>query len=197
MYSVGPGRSGFNRLCLLQALVSHHCGNHSWAIEIQNIPAHMDTHTRMHIHTHTHTHMRMQVAKVSLSPANRKKTEATPVKQESKPDKPNGKPSPPATSPTPSRESPSELVAGGRTEAFLRSPSPKVLNIVRSSKYRHIEGHMMHRSTTIDKIPKLSTIVPGDSDAFQVCLVESLSCDTWAHSHTRDSVGVLVFGVFV
>jgi len=115
----------------------------------------------------------MQVAKVSLNPANRKKTDATPVKQESKPDKPTAKPSPPASSPVPSRESPSELVAGGQAEAFVRSPSPKVLNIVRSSKYRHIEGHMMPRSTLIDKIPKLSTIVPGDSDAFQVCLEKS------------------------
>ena len=27
---------------------------------------------------------------------------------------------------------------------------------------------MMHRSTNIDKIPKLSSTVPGDSNAFQV-----------------------------
>ena len=32
--AVGPGGFGSNRLCLLQALVSHHCGNPSGAIKL-------------------------------------------------------------------------------------------------------------------------------------------------------------------
>ena len=48
-------------------------------------------------------------------------------------------------------------------------PTPKaVLNIVRSSKVRHVEGRIAHKSTHIEKLPKLSTTVPGDSNAFQV-----------------------------
>ena len=48
------------------------------------------------------------------------------------------------------------------------SDVPKAINIVRSSKFRHIEGKFKHRSTFISKIPSLSSTVPGDSNAFQV-----------------------------
>ena len=44
--------------------------------------------------------------------------------------------------------------------------NPKLLNIVRTSKFRHIEGSVMHKSTHIDGIPPLCETVPGDSNAF-------------------------------
>ena len=48
------------------------------------------------------------------------------------------------------------------------SEAAKTMTIVRSSKFRHIEGKFRHRSTFISKIPSLSSTVPGDSNAFQV-----------------------------
>lgn len=48
------------------------------------------------------------------------------------------------------------------------SCTPKRVAIVRSSKFRHIEGKARHSSTYITKIPALSSTVPGDSNAFQV-----------------------------
>ena len=51
----------------------------------------------------------------------------------------------------------------------VSSPTPKAaLNIVRSSKVRHVEGRIAHKSTHIEKLPKMNTTVPGDSNAFQV-----------------------------
>lgn len=44
----------------------------------------------------------------------------------------------------------------------------KAVSFVRSSKFRHIEGHLSHRSSTIDKVPTISSTVPGDSNAFAV-----------------------------
>lgn len=106
----------------------------------------------------------LQVAKVSLNPARRPKKPAEPAPTKPvKQDKPSGQtslPSAPAEPPkVPTKEE------GGDSP---RSPPPKVLNIVRSSKFRHIDGQMMHRSTHIDKVPKLSSTVPGDSNAYQV-----------------------------
>lgn len=46
-----------------------------------------------------------------------------------------------------------------------------MINIVRSSKVRYIEGYLLHKSTVIDKIPQLSKSIPGDSNAFAVSLV--------------------------
>ena len=48
------------------------------------------------------------------------------------------------------------------------STATKPLNIVRSSKFRHIEGSVKDRSTFISKFPSLNSTVPGDSNAFQV-----------------------------
>ena len=62
-----------------------------------------------------------------------------------------------------------------KTEVEVESPSSAVavatknLAIVRSSKFRHIEGHLRDRSSFIRKFPSLSSVVPGDSNAFQVC----------------------------
>ena len=49
-----------------------------------------------------------------------------------------------------------------------KSPRHKVISFVRSSKFRHIEGQLSHRSSTIDKVPTISSTVPGDSNAFAV-----------------------------
>ena len=49
-----------------------------------------------------------------------------------------------------------------------RSTPHKVVNFVRSSKFRHIEGQLSHRSSAIDKVPTISSTVPGDSNAFAV-----------------------------
>lgn len=46
----------------------------------------------------------------------------------------------------------------------------KVQSFVRSSKVRHIEGKSLHKSTYIDRVPPLSTTIPGDSNAFAVSL---------------------------
>lgn len=53
-------------------------------------------------------------------------------------------------------------------EASTKNPIKKTLNIVRSSKFRHIEGKFHQKSSFINKIPPLSSTVPGDSNAFQV-----------------------------
>lgn len=53
--------------------------------------------------------------------------------------------------------------------ASKEPPRPsKVIQLVRASKLRHIDGVMSHRSTTIDKLPPLNTTVPGDSNSFHV-----------------------------
>ena len=59
-----------------------------------------------------------------------------------------------------------ELETNTSTNAVV--VTTKNLNIVRSSKFRHIEGHFRERSSFINKFPSLSSTVPGDSNAFQV-----------------------------
>jgi len=49
-----------------------------------------------------------------------------------------------------------------------KSGASKSFNIVRSSKFRHIEGSLKDKTTFITKFPSLSSTVPGDSNAFQV-----------------------------
>lgn len=44
----------------------------------------------------------------------------------------------------------------------------KIFAGVHSSKFRHIEGSPMHRSTYIESIPNLNTTISGDSNSFQV-----------------------------
>ena len=130
--------------------------------------------------------MCLQVAKVSLDPARqvKRKTEPKPQVQENgvapsgqRAAAPAGKsPTPVMTSPSPDvqRSSPDvqrsspDLHGSSEEPQAAQSPPPKVLNIVRSSKFRHIQGGTMHRSTHIEKLPRLSVAVPGDSDAFQV-----------------------------
>lgn len=59
-----------------------------------------------------------------------------------------------------------------------RVPS-RTTNIVRSSKFRHIEGKFKHRSTFINKLPPLSSTVPGDSNLLQVKHVMTLGLNCY------------------
>lgn len=112
----------------------------------------------------------MQVARVSLDPAKRN-THKVEVKKESKP---------PSIEPTnTSKEKPVRAVkvdmAMKQDHSQVpdqnlppKSPPHKVISFVRSSKFRHIEGQLSHRSSAIDKVPTISSTVPGDSNAFAV-----------------------------
>lgn len=115
----------------------------------------------------------MQVTKVSLDPAKvktykpapsgAKVTDAVPTK---------------SNKPTESGAKVIDSTVQGDTgkvdESTVTSTAPshpsggkaKVASFVRSSHFRHIEGQLSHRNTTIDKLPPLSTTVPGDSNAF-------------------------------
>jgi coronin-7 len=119
-----------------------------------------------------------KVAKVSLDP--KRQPKATP--QPKSHSKQNGtklpkistssdkSPTPVAKSPTPVGKSPtpdSQTTSDESRSSSSFSPTPKPLNIVRSSKFRHIQGGTMHRSTHIEKLPKLSMAVPGDCNGFQ------------------------------
>ncbi len=53
---------------------------------------------------------------------------------------------------------------------LMEKTDKKSMKIVRSSKFRHIDGKFKHRSSFITKFPALRSTVPGDSNSFQVCL---------------------------
>ncbi|CAI8054249.1 Coronin-7 [Geodia barretti] len=119
-----------------------------------------------------------KVAKVSLDPKGQPKAASQPKSHskqngtkspEIRPPSEGKSPTPVGKSPTPGGKSPipdSRTVSEeSRSSSF--SPTPKVLNIVRSSKFRHIQGGTLHRSTHIEKLPKLSVAMPGDSNGFQ------------------------------
>uniref|UniRef100_A0A672HV93 Coronin n=1 Tax=Salarias fasciatus TaxID=181472 RepID=A0A672HV93_SALFA len=115
-----------------------------------------------------------QVEKVSLNPNKRPKTKATPEKPASakkglisggsKEDQARGcstSSSPlstPSSSAAPSR-SPSST--SGLSSGFLPSPSPRP-----TSKFRHIQGVVMHRDTHITNIRGLNLTTPGECDGF-------------------------------
>lgn len=54
------------------------------------------------------------------------------------------------------------------SEPSPAAPVSSLRNVVRSSKFRHIEGKYRHQSSYITKLPSLSSTVPGDSNGFQV-----------------------------
>lgn len=62
---------------------------------------------------------------------------------------------------------PKEEAKSSAGDTPSHASSTKSLTIVRSSKFRHIEGKFKHQSTFITKLPSLSSTVPGDSNAFQ------------------------------
>ncbi|CAI8048909.1 Coronin-7 [Geodia barretti] len=105
-------------------------------------------------------HVQRKVAKVSLDPTRQPKAASQPKSHskqngtkspEIRPPSEGKSPTPGGKSPTPDSRSVSEE---SRSSSF--SPTPKVLNIVRSSKFRHVQGGTLHRSTHIEKLPKLS-----------------------------------------
>jgi coronin-7 len=120
-----------------------------------------------------------KVAKVSLDPMRQPKAASQPKSRskqngtkspEISPPSEGKSPTPVGKSPTPGGKSPtpdSRSVSEEESRSSSFSPTPKVLNIVRSSKFRHIQGGTLHRSTHIEKLPKLSVAVPGDSNGFQ------------------------------
>ena len=121
----------------------------------------------------------LQVAKVSLDPGKRPKTRPQAKSQakqngtvspENRTSTPTTKTSltPEGKSPTPTGKPPTPEPQTNSEDPRPFSPPTKVLNIVRSSKFRHIQGGTMHRSTHIEKLPKLSVAIPGESNAFQV-----------------------------
>ena len=63
-------------------------------------------------------------------------------------------------------------VPSAETSSCDKSGATKSKNIVRSSKFRHIEGSSKDRATFITKFPSLSSTVPGDSNSFQVTFVQ-------------------------
>uniref|UniRef100_A0A1A8KRP6 Coronin n=1 Tax=Nothobranchius kuhntae TaxID=321403 RepID=A0A1A8KRP6_NOTKU len=119
-----------------------------------------------------------QVEKVSLHPDKRPKPAAkqTPGKKES--DQPRGcstssspltTPSSSSSSAAPSR-SPSST--SGLSSGFVPSPSQSSKNIQSllgtASKFRHIQGVVMHRDTHITNIRNLNLTTPGECDGFCV-----------------------------
>lgn len=111
----------------------------------------------------------MQVAKVSLDPAKVKARKAH-VKEPKIRDEPVSPPTADISTPkTPVKQSERPKGDTSCSNGVTKTSSHRVpvVSFVRSSKFRHIEGHLSHRSSTIDKLPALSSTVPGDSNAFQ------------------------------
>ncbi|XP_032442849.1 coronin-7-like isoform X3 [Xiphophorus hellerii] len=123
-----------------------------------------------------------QVDKVSLHPDKRPKPAAkqTPVKKElprggSKEDQPHGcstSSSPLSTPSSTAAPSRSPSSTSGLSSGFLPSPSQSVKTIQNmlgpTSKFRHIQGAVMHRDKHITNIRNLNLTTPGESDGFCV-----------------------------
>ena len=61
------------------------------------------------------------------------------------------------------------LTASSKDTATASSvAAQKIFAGVHSSKFRHIQGSPMHRSTYIESIPNLNTTISGDCNSFQV-----------------------------
>ncbi|CAJ1075050.1 coronin-7-like isoform X3 [Xyrichtys novacula] len=128
-----------------------------------------------------------QVEKVSLDPAKQPKSKASPTKQTpakkelasggSKEDTARGcssSSSPlstPSSSAVPSR---SPSTTSGLSSGFLPSPSPTqsvkaIQNMLGpSSKFRHIQGVVMHKDTHFTNVQGLNLTTPGECDGFCV-----------------------------
>ncbi|XP_007556452.1 coronin-7-like isoform X3 [Poecilia formosa] len=123
-----------------------------------------------------------QVDKVSLHPDKRPKPAAkqTPVKKElprggSKEDQPHGcstSSSPLSTPSSTAAPSRSPSSTSGLSSGFLPSPSQSVKTIQNmlgpTSKFRHIQGAVMHRDKHITNIRNLNLTTPGECDGFCV-----------------------------
>ena len=62
----------------------------------------------------------------------------------------------------------SQVIETSQSSSF---PAKKPVKIVRSSKVRYIEGKLLHNSMFIQKLPKLSNSIPGESNGFSVSLL--------------------------
>ncbi|KAL3053737.1 hypothetical protein OYC64_006124 [Pagothenia borchgrevinki] len=126
-----------------------------------------------------------QVEKVSLNPDKQPKLKAPPAKQVaakkelisggSKEDPARGSTSSsPLSTPSSSAPSRSPSSTSGLSSGFLPSPSPsQSTKAIQSmlgptSKFRHIQGAMMHRDTHITNLRGLNLTTPGESDGFCV-----------------------------
>ncbi|KAI4821774.1 hypothetical protein KUCAC02_007357 [Chaenocephalus aceratus] len=124
-----------------------------------------------------------QVEKVSLNPDKQLKLKAPPAKQVaaklisggSKEDPARGSTSSsPLSTPSSSAPSRSPSSTSGLSSGFLPSPSPsQSTKAIQSmlgptSKFRHIQGAMMHRDTYITNLRGLNLTTPGESDGFCV-----------------------------
>ncbi|XP_033944882.1 coronin-7-like isoform X3 [Pseudochaenichthys georgianus] len=124
-----------------------------------------------------------QVEKVSLNPDKQPKLKAPPAKQVaaklisggSKEDPARGSTSSsPLSTPSSSAPSRSPSSTSGLSSGFLPSPSPsQSTKAIQSmlgptSKFRHIQGAMMHRDTYITNLRGLNLTTPGESDGFCV-----------------------------
>uniref|UniRef100_A0A671RLL1 Coronin n=1 Tax=Sinocyclocheilus anshuiensis TaxID=1608454 RepID=A0A671RLL1_9TELE len=119
-----------------------------------------------------------QVERVSLHPSKRPKP-ATPSAQETKPkDLPRGKSKEEASSSSSPLSTPSSSAAPSRSPSstsvlssgFLPSPSQSSRAIHSmlgpSSKFRHIQGAVLHRDTHITNLRGLHLTTPGECDGF-------------------------------
>lgn len=113
----------------------------------------------------------MQVARVSLNPAKAKATkiQSRDTKKEVKEVRPTFTPTGNTDKPTTLVKQPVPLKQGipAHPNEAAKTSSHKVVTFVRSSKFRHIEGHLSSQRSSIEKLPPLSNTVPGDSNAFQ------------------------------
>ncbi|KAF4092609.1 hypothetical protein AMELA_G00022710, partial [Ameiurus melas] len=122
--------------------------------------------------------MNKQVEKVSLHPDKRPKGKVQPATQVTAKDLPHGKSkevpstsssalSTPSNSAVPSR---SPSLTSGMSSGFLPSPSQSSRAIQSmlgpSSKFRHIQGTVLHRDTYITNLRGMSLTTPGECDGF-------------------------------
>uniref|UniRef100_A0A3Q1FAQ0 Coronin n=1 Tax=Acanthochromis polyacanthus TaxID=80966 RepID=A0A3Q1FAQ0_9TELE len=119
-----------------------------------------------------------QVEKVSLHPDKRPKAttvKPTAVKKEvsSEGSKESTSSSPLSSSSSSAVPSRSPSSTSGLSSGFLPSPSPSqsakaIQSMLPSSKFRHIQGAVMHRDTHITNIRGLNLTTPGECDGFCV-----------------------------
>uniref|UniRef100_A0A7N6AKW8 Coronin n=1 Tax=Anabas testudineus TaxID=64144 RepID=A0A7N6AKW8_ANATE len=116
-----------------------------------------------------------QVEKVSLHPDKRPKPKAPPAKQTPDPARGCSTSSSPLSTPSSSAvPSRSPSTTSGLSSGFLPSPSPsqstKTIQglLGPTSKFRHIQGAVMHRNTHITNMRGLNLTTPGECDGFCV-----------------------------
>ncbi len=108
-----------------------------------------------------------QVSTISMNPAKFKRSQGAPkTDKKTGPAKEPSKTAEPTTTAKPVVAKTTEPAVSTETKEPPR-PS-KVIQLVRASKLRHVEGVMSHRSTIIDKLPSLNTTVPGDCNSLHV-----------------------------